>query len=297
MDLITLLVVLLSLSWACFNFLRSNYSRRKLPPGPYPFPIIGNVLQIGQNPQQSLTKLSKTYGPLMSLKIGNHNIVVASSPEMAKEVLQTHDHVLSGRTVTAATEAQNHNISSMAYLPVGDAWRKIRKICREQMFSTHQLDISEDLRREKLQKLREYVNECCVSGRAVRIEQAALTTTLSLLSSTLFSVDFGDHDSNSTLEYKEAIQGVVDTVSAPNLADFFPILKRFDPQGIKRRAEICFGKLLRICENIINQRLESRQNNIGGPKKKDMLEALLDLREGNEDYFSCSDIKHLLFVS
>ncbi|KAG8374969.1 hypothetical protein BUALT_Bualt10G0050900 [Buddleja alternifolia] len=104
---------------------------------------------------------------------------------MAKEVLQKHDHVLSGRTVTAATEAQNHNISSMAYLPIGDA-----------------------------------------CGRALRIEQAALTTTLNLLSSTLFSVDFGNHDSNSTQEYKEAIQGVVDTVRAPNLADFFPILKR-----------------------------------------------------------------------
>ncbi|KAG8375393.1 hypothetical protein BUALT_Bualt10G0095400 [Buddleja alternifolia] len=297
MDLITLLVVLVSLSWACFNFLRSNSSRRNLPPGPYPFPIIGNVLQLGQNPHQSLTKLSKTYGPLMSLKVGSQNVVVASSPEMAKEVLLKHDHVLSGRTVIAAAEAQDHNISSMAFLPVNDAWRKLRKISREQMFSTHQLDISEDLRRAKLKKLRDYVDECCVGGRSVRIEQAAFTTTLSLMSSTLFSVDFGNHDTNSTQEFKHAIQSVVDTVSAPNLADFFPTLRMIDPQGIKKRAEVHFEKLLGIFENIINQRLESRKNNTGGPKKKDMLEALLDLREGSDYDLSCNDIKHLLFVS
>ncbi|KAG8380217.1 hypothetical protein BUALT_Bualt07G0170400 [Buddleja alternifolia] len=302
MDLITLLVVLFPLSWACFNLLRSNSSRRKLPPGPYPFPIIGNALQLGQNPHRSLAKLSKTYGPLISLKIGSQTVVVASSPEMAKEVLLTHDHVLSGRTLIAAAEAQDHNINSMAFLPVGDAWRKIRKICKEQMFSTHQLDISEGLRRAKLQKLRDYVNECCVSGQAVRIEQAAFTTTLSLMSSTLFSVDFGSYDSNSsTQEYKEAIQGVMDTVSTPNLVDFFPMLRMIDPQGIKRRAEICLEKLLGIFENIINQRLESRRNNnnnTGGglPKEKDMLEALLDLRQGNDEYdLSCNDIKHLLF--
>ncbi|KAG8375385.1 hypothetical protein BUALT_Bualt10G0094500 [Buddleja alternifolia] len=295
MDLITLLLVLLSLSWACFNFLRSNSSRRNLPPGPYPFPIIGNVLQLGQNPHQSLTKLSKTYGPLMSLKVGSQNVVVASSPEMAKEVLLKHDHVLSGRTVIAAAEAQDHNISSMAFLPVNDAWRKLRKISREQMFSTHQLDISEDLRRAKLKKLRDYVNECCVSGRSVRIEQAAFTTTLSLMSSTLFSVDFGNYDTNSTQEFKHAIQSVVDTVSAPNLADFFPTLRMIDPQGIKKRAEVHFEKLLGIFENIINQRLESRKNNTGGPKKKDMLEALLDIREGSDYDLSCNDIKHLLF--
>ncbi|KAL8515832.1 hypothetical protein ACS0TY_014509 [Phlomoides rotata] len=62
---------------------------KKLPPGPYPFPIIGNILQLGPNPHQSFAN------PLMYLQLGRLCAVVVSSPEMAKQVLHEHDQALS----------------------------------------------------------------------------------------------------------------------------------------------------------------------------------------------------------
>ncbi|KAL0392083.1 UNVERIFIED_CONTAM: Ferruginol synthase [Sesamum radiatum] len=97
-------------------------------------------------PHQSLAELSKTYGPLMSLQLGSIYTVVVSSPELAKEVLQKHDQVFSGRTIAAAAQVHDHHKISMAYLPVGKEWRTIRKICKEQMFSTYRLDASQGLR-------------------------------------------------------------------------------------------------------------------------------------------------------
>ncbi|KAG8374974.1 hypothetical protein BUALT_Bualt10G0051400 [Buddleja alternifolia] len=199
----------------------------------------------------------------------------------------------------AAAEAQNHHKYSIAFLPAADEeWRKLRKISKEQMFSRHRLDASEGLRRAKLEQLCDYLKECCVSSRAVNIEEAALTTTLNFISTTLFSVDFANYDSNSTHEYKEVAQGAMDALGALNLADFFPILKMVDPQGIKRRSEFCFAKLFAIFDDIINQRLESRKDGGGGGglKKDDLLEALLDLRQGNEYDLSSDHIKHLLFL-
>ncbi|KAL3818439.1 hypothetical protein ACJIZ3_004344 [Penstemon smallii] len=296
MNLITVILVLVVL-WALFHVLRSNSGHRRsarLPPGPYPFPIIGNILQLGRNPHQSLARLSKTYGPLMSLQFGSIYTVVVSSPEIAKEILQKHDHVFSGRTIGAAAQVHNHHNMSMAYLPVGNQWRKVRKICREHMFSTHRLEASQGLRQEKLKKLCDYVHQCCVSGRVVDIGEAAITTSLNLMSATLFSVDFISFGSESSLEWKQTIQGLVNILGAPNLADFFPVLKRFDPQGIKREAEFYFGKLLGMFEDIVNQRLLSRSTSPDSPKKNDLLEALLDLCEGSEYEFSCKNIKHLL---
>ncbi|RDX93628.1 Ferruginol synthase, partial [Mucuna pruriens] len=50
-------------------------------PGPRPFPIIGNILELGTNPHQAVTKLSRIYGPVMSLKLGSITTVVISSPQ------------------------------------------------------------------------------------------------------------------------------------------------------------------------------------------------------------------------
>ncbi|KAL0464688.1 UNVERIFIED_CONTAM: cytochrome [Sesamum latifolium] len=93
----------------------------------------------------------------------------------------------------------------MACLPVENQWRKLRKICKEQMFSVARLDASQGVRREKLQKLWEYVKECSETGRAVDIGEAAFTTTLNLISATLFSVDFAQFNSDTSQEMKDVV--------------------------------------------------------------------------------------------
>uniref|UniRef100_A0A3Q7G6K9 Cytochrome P450 n=1 Tax=Solanum lycopersicum TaxID=4081 RepID=A0A3Q7G6K9_SOLLC len=45
-----------------------NHPKRKLPPGPKPWPIIGNLNLLGSLPHKSLHHLSQKYGDLMLLK-------------------------------------------------------------------------------------------------------------------------------------------------------------------------------------------------------------------------------------
>ncbi|KAL0379625.1 UNVERIFIED_CONTAM: cytochrome [Sesamum angustifolium] len=159
MDFLTV-PLLFFIAWICTLLLTSNLRARKLaklPPGPYPFPIIGDILHLGSKPHQSLAKLSRKYGPVMSLKLGSITTVVVSSPEAAKMVLQKHDLAFSSRTIPSAAAALNHDEFSMVWLPVENQWRKLRKICKEQMFSVARLDASQGVRREKLHKLWEYV--------------------------------------------------------------------------------------------------------------------------------------------
>ncbi|XP_047948943.1 cytochrome P450 76T24-like [Salvia hispanica] len=112
MALSLLIAIIVSiLAWSHFRRRRQN-----LPPGPYPFPIIGNILQLGWNPHKSLADLSKTYSPLMSLKLGSINTVVVSSPDSARLVLQEHDQAFSSRTIPAAAEAHGFDkIQSGSY--------------------------------------------------------------------------------------------------------------------------------------------------------------------------------------
>ncbi|KAJ0837312.1 putative geraniol 8-hydroxylase [Helianthus annuus] len=71
----------------------------RLPPSPYPLPIIGNIFELGDKPHHSLAALSKTYGPLMSLKLGTTTMIVLSSSEIAQEFFSKHDISFSSRSV------------------------------------------------------------------------------------------------------------------------------------------------------------------------------------------------------
>lgn len=260
-------------------------SPKVLPPGPFGFPIIGNILELGPKPHQSLAKLSRKYGPLMSFKLGSRTTIVVSSPEMAKVVLQEHDVAFS-RSVPSAVKYIEHDKFSITWLPMDDQWRKLRRILKENMFSETKLTATQGLRRDKLQKLFDYVNECCEMGRPVDIGVAAFTTTLNLMSTTLFSMEFAGFNSNSSQEMKDLMCAVMRCVGSPNLADYFPILASIYPHGIARDLKLHTDKLLQIFEGIIDQRVKHMN------QASDLLQALIF-----ETGLSRDDIKHLLLVT
>ncbi|XP_073146487.1 cytochrome P450 76T24-like [Henckelia pumila] len=295
MDLILLYSIpFLSFSFAvCAWILQILKPRKpcKLPPGPKPYPVIGNILELGEKPHQSLAKLSQVYGPLIHLKLGSLTTVVVSSPGIAEIFLQKHDQVFSGRNHSGAAHALDHHKLSMAWLPAENQWRKLRKICKEQMFSAPSLDSSQGLRRDRLQKLCEYVHGCCVDGKAVDIGRASFTTSLNLMSATLFSEEFAAFDSGSCEELREVVCGIMEYLGKPNLADYFPVLRSLDPQGILRKNTVYFRRCFHIFEEIIGKRLEMRA---GTRLKNDMLDSLLDINQRNDSELSILDIKHLL---
>ncbi|CAD6226647.1 unnamed protein product [Miscanthus lutarioriparius] len=85
---------------------RQNPSRKyNLPPGPRPWPVIGNMNLIGPLPHRSVHELSKRYGPLMSLRFGSLPVVVGSSVDMARFFLKTHDLAFIDRPRTASGSA------------------------------------------------------------------------------------------------------------------------------------------------------------------------------------------------
>jgi hypothetical protein len=67
------------------------FSRKShcLLPSSWPWPFMGNLLMLWEHPHLTLTHWAERYGPLMHLWFGSINIVVASSPIMAKEFLKT----------------------------------------------------------------------------------------------------------------------------------------------------------------------------------------------------------------
>ncbi len=62
--------------------------------------------------------------------------------------------------------------------------------------------------------------------------------------SSIFSVDMIDSDSDQARELKELIWNVMKDAGKQNLADYFPVFKKLDPQDIRQRVVVNFSKML-----------------------------------------------------
>ncbi|KAM4085157.1 hypothetical protein ACJW30_10G005700 [Castanea mollissima] len=276
-------ILCLCLTWAIiqafYSISRSKVTSKELPPGPKPFPIIGNLLElVGHRPQKSMAKLANTYGPLMTLKLGQKTTIVISSADLAKEVLQQHDQFFCNRTIPESVVAGNEHEFSLPWLPVSAQWRNLRRICKSHLFANQILDANQNLRRKKVQELLVDIHYSSLNGDAVDIGKAAFKTSLNLLSNTIFSVDLADPNFDTGRELSKLVHSILEVGSRPNLVDYFPVLKKVDPQGIRRQMTIYFGKMIDLFSSIISQRLLQRKT-LGSIKNNDMLDTLLRISE------------------
>lgn len=141
---------MLSLSFIFFSTLLAavvyyivNFFRQKnsvpLPPGPRPWPIIGNLPHLGPFPHHSIAELARKHGPLMCLRFGFVNVVVAASASVAEQFLK-NDANFASRPPNAGAKYIAYNYQDLVFAPYGPRWRMFRKISSVHLFSGKALD-------------------------------------------------------------------------------------------------------------------------------------------------------------
>ncbi|XP_022737423.1 geraniol 8-hydroxylase-like isoform X1 [Durio zibethinus] len=249
----------------------SKASSSNLPPGPRRLPIFGNLFDLGDKPHKSLAKLAETHGPVMSLKLGSLITVVVSTEKTAKEVLQKHDLTFSNRTIIDAVRACRHNEVGLPWIPVSPLWRNLRKVCTMHLFSSQKLYANQYLRRKKIQELTANIKKSC-------------------------HTDLVDPNSPLAREFRKTMWGIVKLAGKPNLADYFPILRKIDPLGVRSKMTIHFDKMLDLFGKMFDERLQSRKAQ-GSTASSDMLDALVDnIIEGDSEELNKTHVTHLLLV-
>nr|AMO03310.1 geraniol 10-hydroxylase 1 [Primula forbesii] len=291
-SLVLYLLITLPFIFSIWSLIKRTKTKQNLPPGPWPLPLIGNLLKLGDQPHKSLTKLAKIHGPIIALKLGQVTTIVISSSIIAKEALQKQDLAFSSRSVPNALHAHDHYRYSIVWLPVSDRWRSLRKIFNSVISANNRLDSNQYLRRKKVDELLVYASKCCEKGEAVDVGRAAFTTSLNILSNTVFSLDLADPSEESSRQFKDLIWNIMEEAGKPNAVDYFPILSKVDLQGIRRRMTVHFGKVLELFGTLIDERLESRRSHkING--ENDVLDALLNISEGNNEEIDRTHIERL----
>jgi flavonoid 3'-monooxygenase len=121
-----------------------------LPPGPTPWPIVGNLPHMGPVPHHALAALALKHGPLMHLRLGYVNVIVAASASVAEQFLKVHDTNFSSRPTNSGAKYLAYNYQDLVFAPYGPRWRLLRKISYVHMFSSKALDEFRHIRQVRI---------------------------------------------------------------------------------------------------------------------------------------------------
>lgn len=275
----SLLILLLPISLYLLGLLSRKLSG--LPPGPTPLPIIGNLYLISPQVHLSLANLAHTYGPIMSLRLGQLTTVVISSVDLAKEALLQNDQAFNGRFVPDAVRADNQHQMGVIWQPPNSKWRQLRAMYTKHIFGSQSLEASSGIRKRKVEELLAFLSEFSRAGRQVSVRKLVHATLNNIISNIEFSTDIVDLRSETVGRFQALARDLNDEAGRPNVSDFFPVLRTFDPQGNRRRVGRLMKGLYLIFDRLIEERRWSR--NFTTDRKNDLLDALLDQQEEKKE--------------
>ncbi|KAJ9163623.1 hypothetical protein P3X46_023272 [Hevea brasiliensis] len=144
-----------------FIFLAYEYSYRrlkyKLPSGPFPWPILGNLPYLEPDIFQCLDKWSQIYGQIISLWLGSTLNVVVSSSELAKEVLKDKDQLLAHRPRNKPVSIMSKDGKGILWADYGPHYVKLRKICTLELFSPKGIEALRPIREGEVRAMVESI--------------------------------------------------------------------------------------------------------------------------------------------
>ncbi|KAL7616099.1 hypothetical protein Lser_V15G00613 [Lactuca serriola] len=257
----------------------------RLPPGPPGLPLIGNLHQLDTSDlADHLWRLSKRYGPLMSLRLGFIQTLVVSSADMAKEVLKTKDLVFCTRPILTGQKKMSYSNKDVAWSPYSEYWREMRKICIIHLFSSKQVNSFRSVREEEV-----FAMIDAIKTRISIKKEVNLSETMMILTSNIISrVAFGnrpyvyDDEQHQVRRFQELLLECQALLVNFYYRDYFPLMGWLDNlNGSIPRLEKNFKEMDECYQEIIDEHLNRNRPN---KMQEDMVDILLRVKEDSDSY-------------
>ena len=164
--------------------------RQQLPPGPWAWPVVGNLFNLGPWSYRLLREMALKHGDLMYLRMGSIPYIVISSSAMAKEVVTKHDLEFAYRPTRLFSSilCKSKDIAATSYSPI---WRHLRMICTSQFFTKKRMSMYAAGRAEEIHMLIKLIlrksTSSCDQGSVVDLSFQLRNTTTNIISRMLFN--------------------------------------------------------------------------------------------------------------
>lgn len=203
---------------------------RCFPPGPFPLPLVGNLLSIEQNrPYAALANMAKKYGKLVRIHMGRRKVIVINSYEIAREALVTKAEDFAGRPRHFFGNIFGRDCTDIVFQTFNKTWKK-----------QHKLALSALRLAEAKANMTDHAERLCIrfqslDGKPFYPHDLVFNSLANCLSSLIF----GEEHKLDDCEIKKLVNATHvfrDSLGAANLLDTFPVLK-YIPFNIIKKAK------------------------------------------------------------
>ncbi|KAL0373064.1 UNVERIFIED_CONTAM: Labd-13Z-ene-9,15,16-triol synthase, chloroplastic [Sesamum calycinum] len=120
-------------------------------------------------------------------------------------------------------------------------------------------------------------------GKLIEIGELVFLTELNVILSLLWggTIDEEKRDKLGA-QFRDKMLKLVDLLGKPNVSDFFPVLAKFDVQGIEKETRALMPSVEEILDTVIDERMKmmaAEGGELAAEKGKDFLGILLELKE------------------
>ncbi|XLR06326.1 hypothetical protein HN51_061209 [Arachis hypogaea] len=273
--------------------------KHRLPPGPKPWPIVGNIPQMLAN-KPTFRWIQKIMNDLDTeiacIRLGNIHVIPVTSPSIAREILMKQDTIFASRPLNWSSEHVSLGYLTTAITPFGEQWRKMKRVITSELVSPLRLQWLHDKRAEEADNLVRYVYNQCKNGNAlVDLRFAGKHYGGNLIRRLFFNKRYffgnGREDGGpgaEEVEHVEALLSVLNYLFAFSISDYVPLLREFDLDGQKEAMKKAINTLRKYHDPIIEERIHQWKNGIR-THQEDWLDVLISLKDANNNPFLTVD--------
>ncbi|KAL2644318.1 hypothetical protein R1flu_011905 [Riccia fluitans] len=239
---------------------------KKLPPGPPVWPILGSLPYLGGELHDVLWTLSKKYGDVMRVGLGQYNLIVISSAEAAEECMKVRDtefHHRSARTIQrTAAKYVGHDGQDIVFSDYNDQLRLLRKVCTTELFTVARMNKSAQLRGLELRRLLRSIQSFHDKGELMEVRDHFHNLTMNVMCLMMFGKRYYGADLPVTTElqnFQRLIRDTFDNAGRLNLSDLVWFLRPFDLQGINKTLGGIRKRSEKLYQMIIDEHRERRR--------------------------------------
>ncbi|CAD6263940.1 unnamed protein product [Miscanthus lutarioriparius] len=229
------------------SLIKNKKRHGRLPPSPPSLPVIGHLHLLKKPLHRTLSALAAQHGPVLLLRFGSRRVVHVADPAVAEECLTTHDVTFANRPRLPSARYLSNVYTTLGSSSYGPNWRNLRRIATIDVFSSHRVLRSADVRASEVRDMARRLFKAAAgagadASRPVRCDvkarafELALNTVARAVAGKRYYGDGAAAASSEAERFRTMVREYFAMHGASNLQDFVPVLALVDIRGVNKHA-------------------------------------------------------------